>query len=135
MLDFSNFSFIALIVATLFNMILGALWYHPRFLGGPWVDAQGFREDALKPTPLSYLGTFLVALLMSWVIGIFVQSLDVITIAQALQLGFFIWLGFIVSTHFSGIIWAKKPFEAYLIDISFYLLSIIGAAIIFVLIP
>lgn len=133
MLTLTGISPVALVLATLFNMILGYFWYHPRFLGGPWIDAHGFREDALKGNVKSYIGALVVGLIMAWVVGVFVHSLQASTISQALELAFFMWLGFIATAHFSGVIWAKKPIEVYLIDASFYLVSLAGMTLIFTL--
>ena len=35
------------------------------------------------------------------------------------------WLGFIVPTHYNGVLFSKKPREIFLIDVGYYLLSML----------
>jgi hypothetical protein len=123
---------IALLLSAFINIVLGALWYHPRFLGSPWIDAHGFRDDTLKGTPLHYIGAFLVGLILAFVLGRLLFKFSIDTPSGAAQLAFCLWAGFIATTHFSGVIWAKKPLSAFLIDTAFYLISLQIIAQIFV---
>ena len=124
---------LAVIIAAVVNIVLGALWYNPNFLGKAWAFTHGFREDALKGTPKTYAGAFLVGFVIAYVLGLVLNKLQVNTVAGAMTSAFWLWLGFIVTTHFSGVLWAKKPFQAYLIDVGFYLVSFQAMAIVFAL--
>lgn len=62
---------VATAVAALIPMIIGFLYYHPKAMGGMWMDANGFKLETMKPPkPILYLG----ALGLSFLLALFVQS-------------------------------------------------------------
>ena len=125
---------LAVLLAGITNIILGLLWYHPNFFGRTWAFSHGFREDTIKGGILSYSGAFFIGLIIAYVLGMMLKELHVNSIAAAMTFTFWIWLGFIATTHFSGVLWAKKPLQAYLIDVGFYFVSFEVMALIFALI-
>lgn len=116
---------IAIIVVTILNIILGMLWYSPKFLGTIWAKAHNFDLSKLHAGPMHYVGAILVSLLTACVFFALIYWFDVTTIQEGVGLAFFIWLGFIVTTHFSGVLWAQKPLTAYFIDTGFQLISML----------
>lgn len=46
--DQFHVNWIAVVVAALVPMIVGAVWYHPKVLGGIWMKANGFTEEDLR---------------------------------------------------------------------------------------
>jgi Protein of unknown function (DUF1761) len=123
--------YVAILVAAVVQMILGGLWYSPKCFGAKWAEIHGFDESSLKTNALHYLGAFVNALVISWVLGCMLLFFEVTTIPAALCLSFWIWLGFVATTQFSGVIWAKKPFGAYLIDVGFFLIALLSTGLVF----
>lgn len=115
----------AVLICTLINIILGMVWYSPSVLGTLWAKEHGFDSNQLKPTLWHYVGAILVAFVLSVVFNMMVHAFGIRGIGNGIALGFFIWLGFIATTHFSGVIWARKPFIVYFIDAGFMLLNLI----------
>lgn len=122
---------IAVILAACVNIVLGGVWYHPKVLGTLWADAHGFKVIDLKASGLNYFGAFVVGLVMSWMLGTLFSTFEVTTLSGKMGVSFFVWLGFIATTHFSGVIWAKKTLESYFIDAGFFLVSLEAMAIVF----
>ena len=62
-----NFNILAIIVAGLVPMVLGALWYGPIF-GKQWLSSMGKTNEEMEPNnmALSYGGALLVAMLISF---------------------------------------------------------------------
>lgn len=120
-----DLNYIAIIVMTIFNIVLGMLWYSPAFLGEIWARAHKFDPSSLKPDPFDYVGAIVVSFITAWVLAGFTHYFDIVTLKGGAELGFFIWLGFVATTHFSGVIWAKKSFKAFLIDVGFQLVSLV----------
>lgn len=126
---------IAVLLGAIVNIVIAIFWYHPNVFGRTWAFSHGFREDAMKGSIKSYIGAFIVGLVIAYVLGMMLKELHVDnTFAGVLTFTFWLWLGFIVTTHFSGVLWAKKPVQAYLIDIGFYFVSFEVMALIFALI-
>jgi hypothetical protein len=48
------------------------------------------------------------------------------SLPEGLLVAFLIWLGFIVTTQYSAVIWAKKPLNVFLCDIGCELLSLLA---------
>jgi len=124
-------NYLAVFLAAVVNMVIGATWYNPKFLGDKWMQVHGFDPDTLKGSPKCYIGGFLVGLVIAWVFGTILSFFSVTSIIGSMCLAFFLWLGFIATTQFSGVIWAKKPIGAYCIDVGFFLVSLQAMAIIF----
>lgn len=128
---FENLNYLAIIVVTILNVLLGALWYSPSVLGTTWAEALHLNAGKMKkPTVWQYAGAVLVSLITMWVLAIFVNLLHLSTAGEAVVIAFFIWLGFIATSHFSGVIWVRKPMVAYIIDVGFYLVSLVVSTII-----
>ena len=70
-----NFSIVFL--ASLIPMIIGALWYHPRFIGAMWMKESGITEAQIKSG--SILKIFGVSILFSLMLAI---SLEFVVIHQ-----------------------------------------------------
>lgn len=131
MFDFLNGFYLVVVVATVINMILGGMWYSPKFLGAKWLESHQFDESTLKAGALHYLGAFVNGLVMAWVYGCLLMFFGVSTILGALCFSFWIWLGFIATSQFSGVIWAKKPLTAYFIDAGFFLAALFSMGVVF----
>lgn len=129
-MSFADINILAVIVVTILNILLGMFWYSPQFLGTQWAQEHQFILNDLKPTPWHYIGAILVSLVTVVIFSALIHWFHVDTLGAGLQLGFFIWLGFVATTHFSGVIWARKPWKAYLIDTGFQLVSLLMMGII-----
>jgi hypothetical protein len=110
-----------ILVVTLLHVLLGIFWYSPLFLGKPWARAWRFDPSTLRPNRWHYIGTFLISLLMVAIFSFLFHKLHIHTPYGGMLFGFFLWLGLIVTTHFSNVVWAGKPLKVYLIDIAYYL--------------
>lgn len=124
-MSLSDINFFAILVIIIFNMILGMLWYSPKVFGTVWAREHNFSLTDLKATPWHYVGAILVSFVIAFVFAVVVNWLDIFTLRDGLKLGFTLWLGFIATTHFSGVLWAKKPLKVYFIDAGFQLISML----------
>lgn len=120
-----NVNIWTVLICTVVNVILGMIWYSPNVLGNIWAKEHGFDITSLRATPLHYLGAIIVAFIFSFVLNMMFHTFGIVGVGNGIIFGFFIWLGFIATTHFSGVLWAKKPFIVYFIDAGFQLLNLI----------
>lgn len=120
----TEISWIAVLIGVILNMALGAFWYSPSFLGLQWLESYGFKVEEMRHSPLHYLGAVLIALIMTLVVAGFVRAFEINHLWISILVAFWIWLGFIVTTQFSGVIWSRKPLKAFLIDIAYYLVTL-----------
>jgi hypothetical protein len=119
-------NFLALAVATLAKMVLGALWYSPVLFGNSWMKLVNCTPEQMKavmPKALitDVIGTFIQAFVL--VHAVHYAGADSIGLGAAV--GFLNWLGFIAVTTLAITIYEKKPFKLFFINNGFQLLSLL----------
>ena len=122
-------NYLAVLVAAVASVVLGFLWYGPLF-GKTWAQLMGFDKKKMaeakkKGMPkqtwvLMILGT----LVTSYVLAHFVDYLDAVNVAGALQAGFWLWLGFIVPVQLGMVLWEGKPWKLYILNVAYYLVNL-----------
>ncbi len=108
------------VVAALLFMILGAFWYSPLLFGKVWSRLSGMNAAVQKKKWLRFLGAFVNALVMAFFLSIIEAFMGAASTKDGIYIGVGIWLGFIATTHLPAVIWGKKPFRLYLIDVGFF---------------
>ena len=115
--------YITLLITIGVYMCLGAFWYSPRVFGKAWAHAQGFELGSLRASPLHYFGALMVAIVVVLGIASLLFFFKISTLSQGLILIAVGWLTFIATSHFAGVIWARKPLKVYFIDVSYLLFA------------
>ena len=82
-------------------------------------------EEEKKDKGMAFAGATANALIMSYVLVKLSAHLGVTNMVSGATLGFWLWLGFILTCHFSAVLWAKKSFKAFLIDASCMLVTLL----------
>lgn len=99
-MTFSGINYLAVIIATLAGFGLGAVWY--MVLGGAWMHALGKTKDQMKaegsakvlPFVIALVALFVMALMLAGLMG----HLGDITVRGGVISGFFVWIGFVITT-------------------------------------
>lgn len=101
-------SYLGIVVATVLQFIVGAIWYMPLF-GKLWGEIHGFdkyskaeQEKMMKAMGPFYLLQIVTTLVTSAVLALFIANLPQSWNAYGMA-GFF-WLGFVVPTQISAVI-------------------------------
>lgn len=133
-MPFTGINYVAVIIAALAGFGLGSVWY--MVLSKPWLRAVGKTEAELKQQEgaakaLPFVIAILALFIMAWMLAGLMSHLGQVTIRGGAIAGFFVWLGFVITTMgvnhaFSG----AKPMLT-LIDGAYWLavLLIQGAVI------
>ena len=134
----ANINYLALLVAAIINIVLGFLWYSPLLFGKPWMKLMGFTEKHMqeakkKGMTKTYIIMIISTLVMTYVLAHFVDYLEVTTVSTALQLGCWIWLGFVAPIMLGSVLWEGKSVKLYLINVLYYLVALCLMAIILAL--
>ncbi len=99
-MTFSGINYLAVIIATLAGFGLGAVWY--MVLGGAWMHALGKTKDQMRaegsakalPFVIALVALFVMALMLAGLMG----HLGDITVRGGMFSGFFVWIGFVITT-------------------------------------
>lgn len=130
-------NYVAVLVASIISMIVGAFWYSPMLFGKQWMEAMNFAPkdmlDMKKRANASYAINFLLLLLMAFVLSHFVDYAQATTFIEGVQVGFWVWLGFIATISLGSVLWESKPIQVYLINAAYQLVSLVLMGIILTL--
>jgi len=127
-----HINFYAVIAAAVISFIIGAIWYSPGVFGSTWMALIGKRpEDMRSGAGQAYVGVFISALILAYVLARFISLAGAHTIGDGAQIGFWVWIGFVATTSVGGVLFAGMPPKLWSINNGFQLVSlvIIGAVL------
>jgi len=125
----------AVLAATAFAMIIGAIWYGPLF-GKPWMKLVNRTPDDLaRGSGQIYLITGLCWLLVGYVLAHFVQYTAADTAVEGAITGLWIWAGFVFPTHVIHTMFAGRSKKLVAIDLGYTLIALLGMGLILVILP
>ena len=114
-----SISWLAIFVAAFVNMVVGMVWYGPLF-GKMWKNLMGITPESMKNMPLTMkqaiFGGFVTATIMSYVLAHFAYLSGVESLKDALQLTFWVWLGFMATVSASSFLWEGRPFKLFVLN-------------------
>jgi Protein of unknown function (DUF1761) len=118
-------NWIAIIVAAIVPMVVGALWYSPLLFADPWMHAVGRSREELGDAALGYLLSAVGAFLSSYVLARIMRWAEVDDFWNGALVGGTVWVGFVatvlaVTTYFSG-----RPRTLWLINAGYQLVALV----------
>ena len=123
-------NYLAVLVAAIGSMILGALWYGPLF-GKKWSEMMGWSTmspeqtaEMKKGATKSYLWMFLGSLVTAYVMAHVVWAFKAMDFSTGLQAGFWMWLGFIATTTLGSVLWEGKSMKLWLLNHGYNMLNL-----------
>ena len=91
----SDLNHLAIVVAALVNVVLGAVWYSQLLFARSWADSRGYREQDLPPfTARKALATFAAGLVTALVLAAAFRFAQVENIVQGLPVAAALCMGF-----------------------------------------
>ena len=130
-MDFAGINYLAVAVAAVAGFAIGMAWYMA--LGTIWMAALGMSKDEVKPTAVPFIvsgvSLLLMAFMLAGVIGHLGQGQ--VTLVNGAISGFFIWLGFVITTMATNHAYQGAKPALTLVDGGHYLavLVVMGAII------
>ena len=108
----------AVLVATLFSMVFGALWYWA--FSKPWMTALGINlndiEDAQLSMGKAYMASTFASVVVALSIAVFASWMNADTLFAGVLIGVVGWAGFNFSSMFKLIFWEDRPWPLFWID-------------------
>jgi len=120
-----DLNYVAVVVAAVIPMLLGALWYSTALFARPWMRAVDRTEQELKGAQLGYVISAVGALLMSYALARIVRWAEVDDLWNGALVGLLVWVGFVatvlaVTTYFAG-----RPRQLWLINAGYQLVALV----------
>ena len=122
------------LLAALVYFIIGCIWYAPFAFG----KKRGRGDETVETSPQeahthkigAYIGELIVSLIIAYFLALFIAVSEAEEIAEGIAVALWIWIGFIATTHFSAVLWARKTLEHFFIHAGFMLVGFIAMSIV-----
>ena len=123
-------SLLGILLAIVYNLVIGSLWYSPMLFGNRWTVLVGHRDDDIQGgmTPGILLGALGVALLEALGFNILRNLTGTNGFFSGLMLGFFVWLFFLVPPFLNRVLYEKTSRDLFLINAGANLVTFAGMA-------
>ena len=120
-----HFNHLAILVAALYQWILGALWYS-LFFAKPWMALTGHKKgERPKAAVIGMISSFIGGLILSFVLAHVVIWSGSMTIGCGAFIGLICWLGFIAAPLFAETIYEQRSFKLLAINLGYWLAALV----------
>ncbi|MEK6883785.1 MAG: DUF1761 domain-containing protein [Nanoarchaeota archaeon] len=124
-----DINYLAVFVSAIVSMIIGFLWYSPALFGKAWMKAGNMNMKDMDKAKKKGMGklyflAFIGALLMAFVLAYFVGYLTAYTFFEGMEVGAYIWLGFIFPVLLGSFLWEGRSVKYYLINVLYWLINL-----------
>jgi hypothetical protein len=121
-------NWLAILVAALINFFIGYLWYGP-FFGKPWreemrvSEGQNMGGSLAKLLLASFLGSIVMAYILRHLVAFGgIATGDISAMGGAIG-GVWVWLGTIAVYGLNSVLYERRSWTFYFINVSYYLVS------------
>lgn len=116
----------AVLVALVVNVAIGMLWYGPLF-GKQWLLLQGKRKEEMSGGGSAMILAAVSGLVMAYFLARVLAHIGADTPLLGIWNGLWIWFGFIAAYDILKVVYEKRPFNLYLIDMGYQFVWILVA--------
>jgi hypothetical protein len=137
-------NFWPILISMILSVVLGFIWYGPLF-GKQWMRLSGITmpdnkpgfNDMLKPIIISLVGTFLLAVCLTYLLEYkmaFLNSsnfgMSYSGVSTGVCVAFLSWLGFIVPSQLNFVAWEGRPWKLFFIHTGYWLVLLVLTAVV-----
>ena len=125
-----NFNWWAILVVTLIQFFLGALWYSLLF-AKPWMALTGHTKGE-KPTGIVFAmsSSFIGGLILSFILAHVIYWSGANTLHRGAFVGFICWLGFMAAPLFAETNYEKRPYKLFAINSGYWLVAMLISGVV-----
>ncbi|MHA2289737.1 MAG: DUF1761 domain-containing protein [Promethearchaeota archaeon] len=125
----------AVLVVTAVEFFLGFLWYSKFILGNLFLKHLGKSQDEVQMKPLDGILSVVASFLMFLFFAILLDLMGTFDLVISLALALVVWVGFIATSNYYGVIYEGRNKVLYLIFILYKLVGLLIGALILGLWP
>lgn len=111
---------LAVLVAAVINMVVGALWYSKGAFGKEWSKLTGRKMEDMGGGGTGYLVAAVAALLQSWILAHFVAYAGSTTFFDGLITGFWLWLAFVAAVTAVNMVFEGRSWHLWKINAGYF---------------
>lgn len=109
----------AVIGVAVLHFVIGMLWYSPLLFGKTWLNALGKTKKQMKKPGPALLLHLAAGFIFTYVLANAVMLSQAKTAIDGAMMGFFLWLGFVVTTNLATYIFENRKMKLYYIYMSY----------------
>ena len=126
-----SLSWMAVIVAAIVYFILGGLWYSPLLFADAWMkQINKTADDFDKPNPVIFLYSFILQLIATISLGLFISAMAIDTAVNGAIIGFGAGSGLLFTLSGATGIFSDTPFKLHLINNGYHVIGLTLAGLI-----
>jgi hypothetical protein len=132
-MQFAQVNWLAVVVGTVFNMVLGFLWYGP-ILGKPWLAAMekmGKKRTDMKMSPAQFLLPLIGAFISCLVLDLIIIAFGDASWYMGLVAGAVVWVGVGASATLTAGVFEGRPAALWLISFFYFLVIYAAEGVLF----
>jgi hypothetical protein len=123
-----DMNLVAVLVAGVVSMVIGALWYSPALFGNAWMKLAGVKQPKKSEMGQQMalgMGLGLVAqLVMAFVLAYFFDMLEVADSATGATVALWAWLGFMAPITAGAFLWEGKSVHLFFLNGAYWLVAV-----------
>lgn len=125
-MDFSQLNILAIVLAVIANMIIGALWYSPILFSNIWMKSLGkSMEEIHEGNPnIGYAYTTIAGIISAIVLSLFIGMLDTATIGSGALIGFLAGVGIASARELSPTFFEGRKYTLFFISAGYHTVSL-----------
>ncbi len=122
-------NYLAVLVAAILNMVIGALWYSPALFGKSWTALMGLKPEDMQKrmagAQRAYALTFIGSLLMAYALARVIWYAQAHSLTGGVLIGLLAWIGFVATTHGANYLFEGKSFSLFSLNTGYHLVALI----------
>ncbi|MBA3806451.1 MAG: DUF1761 domain-containing protein [Acidobacteria bacterium] len=124
-------NYTAIGVSALAYWALGALWYSPLLFANRFITLMRWTPEQVAAMQSAGAGKEIAlalvnSIVLAYVLAHFVRYIGAETVSDGMQTGFWLWLGFVVTSNLETVLFESRPLGLFLISNSYHLVGLLG---------
>src|SRR5260370_2288242 len=126
-MNFHRLNWLGVLVAAIYTMVVGFLWYSPILFANAWMRELGHDandkakiQEMQKTAGLAYTGSFLASLVSASTLALFLHWLRAEGLHIGLMVGFHVWLGFFATVPLTGVLFMKPTINLFAVNTAYH---------------
>lgn len=120
-----DINYLAVVIAAVVNMVVGALWYSRVLFAKPWAALTGRKIEDMTGGGSGYAFAAIGALVQAWIMAHFVAWAVATTVVQGALVGLMLWIGFVAITQGVNTIFAGTRKKLLAINTGYFLVVLV----------
>jgi hypothetical protein len=122
----NDINWVAIVVATIVSMVIGAVWYSPALFSKAWMEDTKKKDmDPTQGATAGYVVATIANLISGYVMARILATANAASIGEGLMVAFLLWLAFMAGPTLMNFMFEGRPMRLFNINAGMYLVSML----------